>query len=143
MGDEKLHQLAPDAFDNAGIWYKQLSGYRFEFKLKDKRKVESIIGRLYQKTVPSYRSVSFGPEMEAIVVRKFRENSIKYDVRQFQGDRWVVWSETGSSVITPMDQLLPQNQMTYRVRCYWHQSLSLAFRHTYSLTITKTRKVPF
>ncbi len=97
MGDENLHQLATDAFDNAGIWYKQLSGSRFEFKLKDKRKVESIIGRLYQKMVPSNRSVSFGPEMEAIVLRKFSENSIKYDVRQFQGDRWVVWSETDAS----------------------------------------------
>jgi len=97
MGDEGLHQLAPDAFDDAGIWYKQLPGSRFEFKLKDKRKVENVIGQLYQKIVPTYRSVSFGPEMEAIVLRKFNENSIKYDVRQFQGDRWVVWGEADSS----------------------------------------------
>ncbi|MCW8943707.1 MAG: hypothetical protein OQL27_02975 [Sedimenticola sp.] len=97
MGDDELHQLTSSALDDAGVWYKQLPGNRFEFKLKDKRKIENVIGRLYQKVIPMHRSASFGPEMEAIVLRKFKESNIKYDFRQFQGDRWIVWSETDSS----------------------------------------------
>jgi len=97
FGDPELERRAIPALEKAGLWYRQKSDGRFEFKNKDVRAVEALIGSVAQQVLPFDRSVSYGPEMEEIMVRLLKKNGVPYTVTVFQGTRWFVWEEQNAA----------------------------------------------
>ena len=87
----EINEQAPQIFSQKGIWYKQLKDGRFQFKESDIPKVKTVMFEVREAIIPFGYSASYGPEMEAIVLDKVRTVGVSVEVRQYDGNSWIVW----------------------------------------------------
>ena len=91
LGAIEVQDLAPTVFDKENIWFKKHEDGRFEFKKVDVPRVLLVVGEVAESIRPVGQSATYGPEMEAIMLRQLKTTSIPYQVRRFDGRKRVVW----------------------------------------------------
>lgn len=92
----QFYEAAPATFkrlDENNIWYKKRKDGRYEFYEKDLQKIQKIYGEEVNKIIPPYRSVSYHPDILAIIEKKLKAKNIPYKVVQAEGEPWLVWEE--------------------------------------------------
>ncbi len=100
----EINEQAPLAFKQKGIWFKQLEDGRFEFKISDFTKVQAVMFEIREAIIPFGKSMSYGAEMEAIVLKKLRTGGIPVDVRRYDGKNWVVWQVENEAALRKIEE---------------------------------------
>lgn len=92
----QIYEAAPATFerlDENNIWYKKLDGGKYKFYKRDLEKILKIYGEEVNKIIPPYRSVSYHPDILAIVENKLKAKNIPYKIVQAEGLPYLVWEE--------------------------------------------------
>ena len=98
-----FHTFAPEVnaavfekIDKESIWYKKLNNDRYEFRVKDIQRIRQIYGEEANKIRPFDRSTYYHPDILSKIIIKLDKNNIPYQVRQFEGEDWLVWEENNN-----------------------------------------------
>ncbi|MCP4098076.1 MAG: hypothetical protein GY748_17735 [Planctomycetaceae bacterium] len=100
----EINEQAPLAFKQKGIWFRHLEDGRFEFKKSDFNKVQAVMFEIREAIIPFGKSMSYGAEMEEIVLKKLKTSSIPVDVRRYDGKNWVVWQVENEAAIRKIEE---------------------------------------